>query len=149
MSTSIALNALVLGEDLKDIFSVQVPGTETISDLRKAIENKKKKKKNTSCHIDASTFDLWKVSIPVDENLEAKINGLKFENKTPLLAVEGLSGVFSGKIEDEHLHIVVQPPYSARIAATSSQSRSPAENVSTLKKTVKDKNEECFPPRSS
>ncbi|KAI9440407.1 hypothetical protein H4582DRAFT_2074199 [Lactarius indigo] len=124
MSTSIAPNCLALGEDPKRIFSVQVPGTETVSDLRRAIKNKKK---NTFCHIDANTFDLWEVSIPVDELLEA----FGAQEKTPLLAVESV--IQTNEPPRLKLNCLVlgedrSNVFSVKIPGT--------ENVSTLKKTV-------------
>ncbi|KAH9046591.1 hypothetical protein EDB84DRAFT_1264903 [Lactarius hengduanensis] len=103
------LNCLVLGEDPKRIFSVKIPVTKYVGLLKDAIKDKMRP---TFDHIDASTLDLWKVSIPVDEHLEANISGMGLERTEPLLPVKKLSGVFSDKFEDEHLHIVIQPPAS-------------------------------------
>ncbi|KAH9004561.1 hypothetical protein EDB86DRAFT_1960635 [Lactarius hatsudake] len=158
MSTSITLNCLVLGESSEHIFSVKIPVTDNVGILKEAI----KEKRDLFNNVKASNLDLWKVSFPVDEHLEANILGMGFEKTAPLLAVKKLSGVFSGEFEDEHLHIVVQPPVS--VIQTNEPPRLElnclvfgednksvftlkipgTENVSILKEAIKDKMRPAF-----
>ncbi|KAH9167869.1 hypothetical protein EDB89DRAFT_1649638 [Lactarius sanguifluus] len=144
--------------NITTVFSVQIPGNGNVMTLRRAI---KAEKNNTFRNVDANTLQLWNVCIPIDELSEEKINGLWLESRTPLRPVNRLSGVFSGNFEDDHLHIVVRPEgfiqtneprrlqlncfvlgedrnniFSVKIPNT--------ENVSSLRRAIKDKNNITF-----
>ncbi|KAI9439820.1 hypothetical protein H4582DRAFT_2075187 [Lactarius indigo] len=159
MSASITLNCLVYGQRYDRIFSVETPGNGNVITLKKAIKNKKNL---TFQDVEADTLKLWNVSIPIDEFLEENINDLELGTMTPLLPVKRLSAVFSGKFEDDHLHIVVQGP--AAIVQTNGSPRLQlncfalggnrnnvfsvkipgTESVSTLKEEIKDKMRPAF-----
>lgn len=58
---------IVLGESSDHIFEVKIPKTESVSSLKEVI--KEKTSRLFKC-IDARDLVLWKVSEPIDENLE-------------------------------------------------------------------------------
>ncbi len=107
-STTLQLNCLVLGEDRNHIFPVEICRNKSVGVLREAIKDKRKSLKD----VDAAALKLWGVSIAVSDDFEEQIEGMRLGDTTPLLSVKKLSGVFSRKLVDEHLHIVVQPPAS-------------------------------------
>ncbi len=106
--TCVCLNCLILGEDRNHIFPVEIYRNKSVGVLREVIKDKK----NTFKDVDADTLKLWKVSIPISDKFEEVIEGMRLGDTTPLLPVRKLSGVFSRKPVDGHLHIVVQPPAS-------------------------------------
>jgi Crinkler effector protein N-terminal domain len=97
------LNCWVLGDDLGHIFTVEISSTKNVATLKKDIKNEKKHKFQ---HVDADTLVLWKVSIPRSD-LEQNIN---IVDKKLLLPMDRLWQVFSDILEEDHLHIVVEPP---------------------------------------
>jgi hypothetical protein len=59
MSNILELNCWVLGDDLRSVFSVEIPSSKAVSYLKKAI---KEDEKHAFNGIDADLLDLWKVS---------------------------------------------------------------------------------------
>ncbi len=95
MATPLRLNCWVLGEDSDSnrIFPVEVDRNKNVGNLKKAI---KEENKRAFDHIDAHSLDVWKVSIPIDEdtNLQAKVNDLRLHERKPLWALRGLHMTF-------------------------------------------------------
>ena len=100
------LNCWVLGEDSTRIFPVQVDRNKNVGALKKAI---KEEKKPAFDHITADSLQVWNVSISIDEdtNLQDQVKGLRLHEKTSLLPVQPLSGIFQNVVE-EYLHVIVR-----------------------------------------
>ena len=107
MSGTLNLNCLVLGHDASHIFPIEIVESKTVGALKDAIKGKKE---HTFQHVDADNLILWNVSISVNRNLTENLSKLNFVDEGSLLPVKRLSGVFSDRPEDEHLHIVVRAP---------------------------------------
>jgi hypothetical protein len=105
---TLELNCLVLGND-PSIFTVEIASSKTVSILKDMI---KEKKQNEFKDVDADTLILWKVSIPDNDNLKQHLNTLELNESSELLrrSTSRLLNVFKGELEEEHVHIVVQPP---------------------------------------
>jgi hypothetical protein len=103
----LALNCLVLGDDPKHVFTVEIASTKTVSILKEEIW---RKKQNTFKGVDADTLVIWEVSVPADHTLQEKLRTLKFVNETSLqLPAVELSNIFLN-VEQGHLNIVIRPP---------------------------------------
>ena len=106
MPLALELNCLVLGDDHSHIFTIEIQGTKNISALRTAI---KEEKKPIFDHVPADAF---KHSLPMDDDLDAKLTRFHPEDKGDRhrlsSAVERLRDVF-GDALDKHLHVVVLP----------------------------------------
>ena len=100
----LSLNCLVLDDDLKKVFTVEVEKTKNVSILKKLIKEEKAPHLD---HVAASDLDLWNVSIPMDVDTDAKLKNIN--NLEPLDALLRLSDVFP-RVEESHLHILVQAP---------------------------------------
>ena len=111
MSHTLRLFCLILTDDLglSNPFPVDIAPTLTVGHLKKAI---KEEKKNVLGSNDADQLILWKVSIPVDANLNDSLKNLDLTNKEPLNPVDELSEVFPNPLERKHLHIVAQLPHA-------------------------------------
>jgi hypothetical protein len=97
----------VLSDDTSHIFPIEIAESKTVGALRKAIKDEKRPAID---HLPADTLVLWKVSIPVNQNLTENLRKLDFVDESSLLPVKKLSKVFSDQPEDEHLHIIVRVP---------------------------------------
>jgi hypothetical protein len=96
----LSLNCLVLGDDLKKVFTVKIPKTKNVSILKDLIKEKKALRLN---HVDASDLDLFQVK---DGDVDAILQNTNLEPLDPLLP---LWQVFLC-VEKNHLHIVVRTP---------------------------------------
>jgi hypothetical protein len=112
MSLTLELNCLVLGDDPSHVFPVKIASTESVGTLKEAIKDKKK---HAFQHVDADTLDIFRVSFPVDDNLDATLNRFRPEDDPEngvhrlSVTVKRLKGVFGGPI-DEHLHVIILRP---------------------------------------
>jgi hypothetical protein len=98
------LNCFVQGDDPNEVFSVEIANNKPVSALRDAI----KEKNPASFHnVDARSLHLWKVSIPNDHHFTDKLEKLALREEEVLSSVARLSTLFSDKLEDERIHIVV------------------------------------------
>jgi hypothetical protein len=102
----LSLNCLVLGDDLKKVFTLKIPKTENVSILKDLI-----KEKNSSLfgNVDSKNIDLWSVSIPTDDNPDDERLKKYINNLEPLKPLLSLSYMFPC-VEKSHLHILVQAP---------------------------------------
>ena len=105
MSTTIRLVFWVFGDDCDRTTSVRITLDKDIGDLKEAI---KEKKKLAFEHVDAHALDLWKVSIPFDEDFEQNLDALDMTQR-PLPGRRKLSSLFSQK-PDDCLDVVVKVP---------------------------------------
>ena len=109
---SLELNCLVLGEDSSHIFAVEIDVRKKVSALKELLKDKKK---HTFKDVDADALKIFKVSFPVDHELDVALERFRPEhdlaNGVHHLsgAVKRLGGVF-GEPTDEHLHVIVLPP---------------------------------------
>jgi hypothetical protein len=108
MSLTLELNCLVLGDGPSHIFGVEIKDNKKVSDLKEFIKDKKK---HAFQHVDADALEVYKVSFPVDDGLDAKLRRFQAEHDGVHRlsnAVERLKGVFGEPI-DGNLHAIVLP----------------------------------------
>lgn len=109
MSLHLALNCVVLGDHSSRVFTIEIEGTKNVSALKELI---KEKNKPAFDHVPAHAFEVYKVSLPVDDGLDTELSRFRPEDERDHLlsnAVKRLKGVFGDPI-DEHLHVIVLPP---------------------------------------
>ena len=112
MSTTIRLVFWVFGDDCGRTIGVDIALNKDVGDLKEAI---KEKKKNTFEHVDADVLDLWKVSVPFDDDFEDKVKALDLKTERPLSGRRKLDSLFPHKLAsaDDCLDIVVKAPTGA------------------------------------
>jgi len=109
MSHILELNALVFGDNQSQVFPVKIAATESVGTLKNLIKDKKKAAFD---HIPADTLDIFKVSFPVDDDLDATLKRFRPEHDPEKgvhhlsVPVKRLNGVFGHPI-DEHIHVIV------------------------------------------
>ena len=106
MSTTIRLVFWVFGDDCDRTTGVEIALDKDIGDLKEAI---KEKKKPAFEHFDAHALDLWKVSVPFDEDFKHNLDALDLNTQRPLPGRRKLSSLFSQK-PDDCLDVVVKVP---------------------------------------
>ena len=99
----LALNCLVLGETLHNIFTVEIDAAKNVGTLKKSI---KKEKKHTFRHVDADTLMLWKVSMPY-RNINALAERPAGE---ALIPVKKLSKIFPNHKVGKNIDVIIMPP---------------------------------------
>jgi Crinkler effector protein N-terminal domain len=116
MTNALKLNCLVLGQDSSHIFLIEIPVNKSVYNLKKAI---REENEPTFREFDAHDLQLFKVSIPVNEEIDETLatfepqqNLDKVNLKTGELSlpIAKLSEVFSDPPIRRHLHIVVKSP---------------------------------------
>jgi Crinkler effector protein N-terminal domain len=114
MTDVLELNCLVLGQDSSHIFLIRIPANQTVYDVKKAI---REEKKPTFREVNADDLQLFKVSIPVDHELDEILADFQPQHDDPnnnvqkLSAVDELIECFPSRPVRKHLHIIVQPPH--------------------------------------
>jgi hypothetical protein len=73
MSPILELNCIVLGGDYKRIFPIEIKGTKKVGDLKDFIKDKNKPAFD---RVPAHYLELFKVSFPVDDGLDAQLKFL-------------------------------------------------------------------------
>jgi hypothetical protein len=106
MTAILQLNCWVFGDDVQQLFCIEIPTTNPVSVLKDAIKNEKEPDLN---HVAASSLTLWKVSIPISRYLQQSVAMVDLIDETSLSSVDNLVDVFSDALHRKHLHIVVQP----------------------------------------
>ena len=108
MSHLLELCCFVLG----DAFVVEIAGTESVGTLKEFI---KEKKKNALQHVDAATLNLFRVSIPFDNDLDATLKGFQ-PNHNPdngvhhlSMPAEQLKEVFGDPVY-KHINVIIKLP---------------------------------------
>ena len=99
----ITLNCWVRGQEVHRIFTVEISSAKTITVLQNTIKNNKPDLGD----IDADALDLYKVSLPDDEDLEQALEGLTFGPHEVLCSTKLLSLVFPTPPPERHVHIVI------------------------------------------
>jgi hypothetical protein len=69
--TERCLSSLVLGDDPSHIFTIEIADSKDVSALKELIKDKKKPAFD---HVPADTLNIFRVSFPVDDDLEATLN---------------------------------------------------------------------------
>ncbi|KAF9920918.1 hypothetical protein BGZ67_000908, partial [Mortierella alpina] len=104
----LTLFCLVDGEATSNAFSVKVPSSDTVDDLRKLI---KTEIPDTFTGVDAKDLTLWRVSIPMtrhNNELTILFNNISKEEKEKLHPADDLSDVFDEQPCKKTIHIIVQ-----------------------------------------
>jgi len=108
------LNCVILSDkpsrtfNLNETFPVKVPKTDNVGILKKMI---KEENPHTLDKVDAKDLILTQVSLPVDDGLA---ENLRRAELTPLNPVLPISQAFP-RVEERHLHVVVQAPKNSEI----------------------------------
>ena len=112
MSTTTRLVFWVFGDDHSRTVGVDIALNKDVGDLKEAIIQKKK---SALGHLPADALDLWKVSVPFDDDFEQKLKVLDLNTERPLLGRRKLDSLFSHKSAraDDCLDIVVKVPTGA------------------------------------
>ena len=107
-STLLRLNCWVLGDDSAQIFAVEIDPEKDVGALKKAI---KEEKKPVFDDITSDSLEVWKVSIPVDEetDLAAKAKDLRIRERQSLWALRGLRRTFTD-LDPYELHVIIKAP---------------------------------------
>jgi hypothetical protein len=101
----ITLFCLVHGEPVGNAFSVKIPPTDTVDDLKKLI---KKEKQNKFSNIDADELRLWADSIPIDD--ATALEELELKHEEALIPTDDIAEVFPESPAKKHIHIIVKAP---------------------------------------
>ncbi|KAG0345523.1 hypothetical protein BG005_001273, partial [Podila minutissima] len=102
------LFCLVDGEATSNAFSIKIPSSDTVDDLKDLI---KAKIPDTFNGVDAKDLTLWRVSIPVvavDKHKPIVLN--EFESATELDPTDDVSDIFAEQPPKKTIHIIVQRP---------------------------------------
>jgi hypothetical protein len=105
------LFCLVHGEPASKAFSVKVQKNDTVDDLKKLIKREKHPRFED---IAADELNLWAVSVPVDDTTALKelaLENNKDKGIQELHPVKKISKVFPDEPPDEHIHVIVVPPF--------------------------------------
>jgi hypothetical protein len=70
MSLTRDLNCLILGDEPSHVFLVKIASTESVGTLKELIKDKKK---HVFEHIVADALNIFRVSFPVDDDLDATL----------------------------------------------------------------------------
>ncbi|KAG0358745.1 hypothetical protein BGX24_005918, partial [Mortierella sp. AD032] len=104
-TNTLTLFCLISGDSTSNAFSVKIPSSDTVDDLKDTIISKKP---NAFEHIDANDLVLWRVSIPDDDDLSIPLDSVSEKKK--LKATTKLSKVFDAELPEDTIHIVVERP---------------------------------------
>ncbi|KAF9325121.1 hypothetical protein BG006_011376 [Podila minutissima] len=113
----ISLFCLVNGEATSNAFSIKIPSTDTVDDLKKLI---KADQTPIFDDITANSLTLWRVSLPViSANKHKPIVLSEFESATELDPTDDISDVFEDQPPKKTIHIIIQrpPPVHAPVPA--------------------------------
>jgi hypothetical protein len=95
------------------VFTIEVAKSKTVAILKDVI---KEKKPSNFRSIDANELDLWKVLLPLDSSVDKVLKQLVLEDNVTkciqkLLPAKKLSCYFTDKLAEQHIHVIVQPPF--------------------------------------
>ena len=111
MEQAIILRCLVYGESMENIFRVRIGEEGEVSDLKDAIKEKKHPQFED---IPAKNLTLWRVSVPLDDNVDVALAGLELKDSDEkrikkLRPSDEISGAFLD-LDKKHIHVIIQPP---------------------------------------
>ncbi|KAG2056542.1 hypothetical protein BDR06DRAFT_879707 [Suillus hirtellus] len=101
------LNCIVLGDNPRCIFPVDIERTEIVGDLKEVIKDKKRPEFD---HIATDRLELWKVDLPIDEMIEHNLNNLTLDPMKSLSPVDEMVEIFPDAPLRKYLHIIIQCP---------------------------------------
>jgi hypothetical protein len=110
MPLPLSLNCLVLGDDCKNVFAVDIQMTKHVGILKELI---KEKKASRLRDIDASDLHLWQVSFPIDD-LQAALENFNLAKHLELSLPSKKLSTFFEDVADDHLHVMVKVPSMSR-----------------------------------
>jgi Crinkler effector protein N-terminal domain len=113
-SQLLELNCFVLGDNPQhDIFPVKIENHKILHYLKEAIFEKKSQAFND---IVDSDLDLWRVSIPDNDEIAAKLSSIRLEDSDGCHSMWHISWRLARYFPEsplkEHLHVLVQRPIS-------------------------------------
>ncbi|KAF9273230.1 hypothetical protein BGZ74_004860, partial [Mortierella antarctica] len=106
----LSLYCLVDGDVISKAFSLAIPSTETVGQLRSTIHLSKPV---WFKELEAEDLTLWSVSIPDDDDdddLPVCLDNIPNKDRKKLKATRELSDVFREKPAKRMIHIIVQRP---------------------------------------
>jgi len=107
----LTLFCLVDGEATSNAFSIKIPSSDTVDELKDLI---KIKNPDTFSRVDAKELTLWRVSILDDDNGEEDfpilLDNISGKDRKKLRATSELSDVFEETPPKKTIHIIVQRP---------------------------------------
>lgn len=89
---------------MSNAFSIKIPSSDTVDDLKKAI---KFQKAIAFIDVDADMFMLWRVSIPDEDDDEQPILFDNVSERKKLKATSKLSKVFDTALLKDTIHIII------------------------------------------
>ncbi|TFK28391.1 hypothetical protein FA15DRAFT_691857 [Coprinopsis marcescibilis] len=132
---------------------IQIPSNDDVSTLKKLI---KQKKSNRLAHIDAPDIQLFSDSIPENDNLEATVKAIKFNERKELPSGKKISEVFQAP-EKGHIHVIAVIPLAStpvialncvvsgdRAEQMFTVKIAPTDNVNILKASIREQNLDRF-----
>ncbi|KAF8060635.1 hypothetical protein FPV67DRAFT_1631455 [Lyophyllum atratum] len=115
MPSQLALNCLIFGEDLNRVFTIEISDTKNVSLLKQSI---KAENTHSLANISSRHLNLYKVSIPTDDNGSSLSVYLSRDDEQKTMhPVAILSRVFVD-ISGEHIHVIVKVPDTHPPSAT-------------------------------
>ncbi|KAG1893517.1 uncharacterized protein F5891DRAFT_985860 [Suillus fuscotomentosus] len=101
------LNCIVLGDNPRRIFPVDIERTEIVGDLKEVIKDKKRPEFD---HVATDRLELWKVDLPINEMIEQNLNNLTLDPMKSLSPVDEMVEIFPDAPPRKYLHIIIQCP---------------------------------------
>jgi len=102
MSPILKLFCCVRGDNVSQIFPVDIESSNFVGDLKKSI---KSEREYTFRKVEVVDLMVWKADIPVDENFAKNFKEFDYK-QAPLSPVDSLSEEFSN-LTPRHVHVVV------------------------------------------
>ena len=102
-SQTVDLNCFIDGDEPSDIFTIEIPLSKNVAQLRSLIKQEKFLRFK---HVEPSNIVLFLVSFPLDRLAEMQPP----TGSTPLISAKRMSSLFSGEHNEEILHIWVKAP---------------------------------------
>jgi Crinkler effector protein N-terminal domain len=114
---NLRINCITHGDDDSHVFTTEIDPTHNVSALKKAI---KEDEKRAFQDVDADTLRIFKVSLPMDDVLDATLQSLQLRHDPPngvhhlSTPTKPLKGIFADA-RDEYIHVVVQRPTAGKL----------------------------------
>jgi hypothetical protein len=114
MPLPLELNCFVHGDDPSHIFAVDIDGNKKVSALKELIKDKKM---HTFQHVDADTLNVFQVSLPIDDDVDAELRRFRPEDEGDHRlsnAAKRLKEFFRDP-KDEYVHVIVVHPVASEL----------------------------------
>jgi len=106
MEEVVFLFCYVPGDSVENVFSVKIGKNESISELKKAIKAEMARFANT----DANELTLWKASISYDDLASTNFDFKNSKGLKKLRPIDRISVFLGDDFNEDHIHVIVQPP---------------------------------------